>query len=370
MISADRAGATLTIDLDAIAANYRLLQSFAAPAECAAVVKCDAYGLGISPIARRIAAEGCRTFFVALPDEALELRDVLAELEDPIRIYILNGLSEGVAEICDQTIAPVLNSYKEIEAWSSHCANTGQGHPAIVNFDTGISRLGLDKADTLQFMNDPGRFKSLTISYVMSHLACADEPDHSLNARQLETLKSILNALPTAPRISLANSAGIFLGKDFHFDLVRPGAALYGIGCHEDDRRKLKQVVKLKGKILQTRLIDRNMTVGYGAAGSVTRESRLATVALGYGDGFFRRLGNKGAGFLSGHRAPVVGRVSMDLVTLDVTDIPETLCGPGQTVEFIGDHQTPDDLAEIAGTIGYEVLTALGGRYRRDYIGD
>ena len=369
MVTANRAGAVLTIDLNSISANYRFLRNLAAPAKCGAVVKCDAYGLGLKPIAKTLAEEGCNIFFVATPDEAFELHTELKKFERKFSIYMLNGLGSHGIEVCNQYISPVLNSLKDIEIWSAYCSKTVSAHPAIVNFDTGISRLGLDKTETVKVLNDHSLLGSISIAYVMSHLACADEPEHPLNLQQNQKFKNIIDNLCGRHLSSLSNSAGLFLGKDYHFDMVRPGAAIYGIGCTSSDRKNLNPAITLKGEILQTRIIDRDSTVGYGAEGVVKKSSRIATVSLGYGDGLFRQLGNKGYGFIEGHRVPIIGRVSMDLVTINVTDLPETKCYAGKMVEFIGVHQSVDELAENAGTIAYEIITAFGNRLFRKYVG-
>ena len=345
------------------------MRSISAPAICAAVVKCDAYGLGLGPVARRLSEEGCTNFFVALPQEAISLRDSLKSLRRTHSIYILNGMNDDFRDICDDSVAPVLNSLEEIKLWQTFREQVGSGLPAIVNFDTGMNRLGLGRDETEQVLANAMTISPKYVNMIMSHLACADDPTHQKNQDQLDRFSNLIKVVGNRFKYSLANSPGVFLGSRFHFDMVRPGAALYGIGCNSKDRKKLSQVVELKSEIIQTRSVTTDETIGYGSDGRVDRPSRLATVALGYGDGLFRKLGNSGMGFISGRAVPVIGRVSMDLVTLDVTDVPETLCKKGDWVEFIGKHQSPDDLAVSAGTIGYEILTALGSRYRKGYVG-
>ena len=356
--------------MEAIAKNYRLIRSISAPAVCAAVVKCDAYGLGLGPVARRLSEEGCANFFVALPQEAVNLRDSLKSLRRKHSIYILSGMNDEFRDICDESIAPVLNSLEELKLWQTFRDQVGSGLPAIVNFDTGMNRLGLDRDETEQVLANTSLISPRYVNFIMSHLACADDPTHKKNEDQLDRFSDLVNVIGGRFKYSFANSPGVFLGSRFHYDMVRPGAALYGIGCNSKDRKKLSPVVELKSEILQTRSVTTDETTGYGADGRINRPSRLATVALGYGDGLFRHLGNSGRGFISGQAVPVLGRVSMDLETLDVTDVPETLCKKGDWVEFIGAHQSPDDLAGSAGTIGYEVLTALGNRFRRGYLGN
>ncbi len=366
MIQATRpqhAGAILTIDLDAIADNYARLRAGAPGAECAAVVKADAYGLGIDRVAPALAAAGCRVFFVALPDEGVALRGVVAEAE----IHVLGGAPAGwEADFARHRLIPTLNSLGDIEAWSDFSARRGQALAAVNHLDTGMSRLGLSPDETARLAEEPERLAHIEVTMVMSHLACADEPDHPLNAQQLALFTAARRSLPEAPA-SFANSSGIFLGPDYHFDLVRPGAALYGINPHPGSPNPMAQVIRLQGKILQVRDVDSPQTVGYGAIHRVAGAARIATVAVGYADGYPRSLGGSGAAYLGGVLAPVVGRVSMDLITLDVSRVPQADAVPGALVDLIGPHMTIDELADDAGTISYEILTSLGARYHRVY---
>lgn len=274
---------------------------------------------------------------------------------------------DATGEFTSHNLTPVLNSPGDITLWGTHCRNTG-GAAAILALDTGMQRLGLTPAEAQDLAGAPDRLNGIAIDYVMSHLACADDAAHPMNEKQRRHFDALRNDLPAAPA-SLANSGGIFLGSAFHYDLCRPGAALYGVSRTTGAPKKMKQVVGLKGKILQVRVVDSESTVGYGASGSVPAGSRLATVAAGYADGYLRSLGNSGHGYAAGVKIPVVGRVSMDLITFDITAVPSGALNPGDDIEMIGDHQTVDDLAEEAGTIGYEILTSLGQRYARRYIG-
>lgn len=367
---ADHAGGLLTIDLDAIAANWRLLRDHAAPAACAAVVKADAYGLGIGPVARRLAREGCREFFVAQIGEARALSTLLAGLADDAAIYVLNGF---VPEALDGSgpglgAIPVINTPEQAESWSRHAARTGSPLPAALHIDTGMARLGMS-ANEAAALARTGGLRGLELRCVISHLACAGEAAHPMNAEQRARFQAALGPFAGC-RASLANSAGIFLGPGYHFDLVRPGSALMGLTPLIDQTNPMQQTVNLQGKILQVQRVDTGGTVGYGASHRVDRPSRIATVAVGYADGYLRSLGNRGSAFLGAIRVPVVGRVSMDLITVDVTDAPEPLARPGDMIELIGPHHSPDALAEEAGTIGYEILTALGHRYARRYLGE
>jgi alanine racemase len=359
-----RGKATLTIDLAAIAANFRFLASKLQGARCGAVVKADAYNLGLAQVAPALAAVGCRDFFVADVDEAIALR----RLAPQAAIYVLNGpAAETVAEFEDHRLVPVLNDLAQIARWAAH-AKAREWRQAALHVDTGMSRLGLppDELDTLA--GEPGRLEGIELACVISHLACGDEPDHPLNREQLEAFRAARARLPAAPA-SLANSAAVFLGPEYHFDLARPGAALYGLRPLLKGPNPMRATVRLEAPILQVRRVDSPMTVGYGATHQVPTRGRVATLPVGYADGYLRALSNRGSAFISGIRAPVIGRVSMDLITLDVSAVPESLAQPGATVELIGAHYSVDDLAEDAGTIGYEILTSLGRGYLRRYVG-
>ena len=335
------------------------------------MVKADAYGLGMRPVARTLARAGCRHFFISSPEEGTALRAALADLAglapEPA-IYVFNGLVAGAEETYDSAgLIPVLNAPWQVDAWAAYARRQG-GRPAVVELDTGMGRLGLTGAELEALSREPGRFEGLRIEYVMSHLACADEPAHPLNARQRTEFDAARARLPAAGA-SLANSAGVFLGPAFHFDLARPGAALYGIASVRGRPNPLSPVVGLRARILRTRDVDSETTVGYGATRRVGRGRRLATVACGYADGLPRALSDCGRAFVDGVEAPVVGRVSMDLMTFDVTHVPARRARPGDYVELIGAHAGVDDVAAASGTIGYEILTRLGSRANRSYVG-
>ena len=347
----NRATAVLTIDLDAIVANWRLLGGRVRPAECAAVVKADAYGLGAAEVAPALYAAGCRTFFVATIDEGVQLRPLLPEA----RLLVLCGVLPGTAdEFLAHRLVPVLNSLEQVAEWANRAG-------AVLHIDTGMTRLGVGPAELPRL----GGFRP---ALVMSHMACADEPDRTMNRAQLDAFRAVAAAFPGVPA-SLGASSAIFLGPDWHFDMVRPGAALYGLNPVPGTPNPMAQVVRLQGKILQVRDVDSPMTVGYGASHSVACPGRIATVALGYADGLFRSLGNRGHGVIAGEKVPVVGRISMDLTTFDVTAVAAEAVRPGAMIELIGPGHDADELAAEAGTIGYEVLTALGARSHRRYLG-
>jgi alanine racemase len=366
MTAYDRAPALLTIDLDAIVANWRAIAAAAPTAEVAGVVKADAYGLGAEPVARALAAAGCRTFFVATIDEGAALRDILPAA----RILVLGGPLPGTAaDMAQFGLIPVLNSMEQIGQWVGFARARDIELEAVLHLDTGMSRLGLDASAIADLADNPAMLSGIRPSLVMSHMACADEPGHAKNARQLELFRSLSAQLGLPARRSLAASSTVYLGPDYHFDLVRPGAALYGLNPQPGRPNPLAGVVRLEGRILQVRDVDSPQTVGYGATHRFTGTGRIATVAVGYADGLFRSLGNRGIAVIGGERVPVVGRISMDLTTFDVSAVAPEVARPGALVELIGPGHTVDDLAAEAGTIGYEILTALGRRHYRTYHG-
>jgi alanine racemase len=351
----------LTIDLGAIAANYRLLAGKAAPAEAAAAVKADGYGLGLEPVVRTLARQGCRTFFVATIEEGIDLR---ALLPDAV-ICVLNGLISGTAaDFSAHRLVPALNDLGQIDSWRRWSRDNGQA-PAVLHLDTGMARLGLPPQELDTLADDPARLGSIQLALIMSHLACADEPDHPMNRQQRDALAAAIAHLPDAPA-SLAASSGIFLGPEYHFDMVRPGICLHGVNPQPGQPNPMAPVVRLQAKILQIRDVDTPQTVGYGATHRFAGPTRVATVAAGYADGYLRSLSGRGTAHVRDMPVPVVGRVSMDLITLDLTRVPEAR--PGDMVDLIGPHHDVDALAAEAGTIGYEILTGLGRRYRRTYV--
>jgi alanine racemase len=363
-----RAGAVLTIDLGAVAANWRGLRdagrAAGRPVDCAGVLKADAYGTGAAIVGPRLAAEGCRQFFVAHVDEGIALRRVLPNLP----IYVLNGLMPGTeGDFAEHALTPVLNHLGQLNAWRAAAQRFDRPLDAVIHIDTGMNRLGFDAEEAQVLVNERGRLRGLRLALIMSHLVASEEQGNPVNGEQLSRFRGFVRAMPGAPA-SLANSSGVFLGPDYHFDLLRPGAALYGINPLPGQPNPMLPVITLQAHILQTRRIDAFQTVGYGGAWRAARPSRVATIALGYADGYFRTLINRTHMHLAGHRVSVIGRISMDLVTVDVTDVPEALCQPGAGVEVLGPHLTPDDLAEHARTNAYEVMTALGRRYARRYI--
>jgi alanine racemase len=352
-----RAGALLEINLGAIVANWRLLAAKVAPATCAAVVKANGYGLGAAPVARALLAAGCRRIFVATLDEGIALREALGA--GPEIVVFSGPLPGSAAEFAAARLIPVLNEPGQIESWAA----LPNRPPAAVHIDTGFNRLGLSPAE---FTACADRLEAIGVQALLSHLACAEIPEHPHNAAQYKRFCAARQRLP-ALRASLAASSGIFLGADFHFDEVRPGAALYGVNPTPGNPNPMRPVVRLAAKIVQIRKIDSGESVGYGAAHVMDRPGMLATAAIGYADGWPRSLSQRGCGWLSGKRVPLLGRVSMDLATFDVSAIAPSELYPGNMIELIGEHYGVDDAAADAGTIGYEILTALGARHHRVY---
>jgi alanine racemase len=360
----------LTIDLAAITKNWKALARRVVPADCAAVVKADAYGCGMVEVAAELAEAGCRTFFVADLAEARRLRSAVPDAA----IYVLNGVMPGTAPAYAQTNArPVIGSLAEYVEWDAFRTASGWRGGAALHFDTGMNRLGLPVEAAPTFtarvkMPDHG------IALVMSHLACADTPDHKLNARQIAAFRDLRFLFRGIPA-SLANSSGIFLGPAAHCDMVRPGAALYGVNPTPATVNLMEAAVALKARIVQVRDVARGATVGYGAAWTAGRAARIAVVSAGYADGYLRAAGGGAGGAKSGAQAIIasrryalIGRISMDLMAFDVTGLPEERLRRGDFATLIGDGITVDQLAQWSGTIGYEVLTRLGRRYRRVWV--
>ncbi|MEM7670093.1 MAG: alanine racemase [Pseudomonadota bacterium] len=340
----------LTIDTGAIVRNWRALdRQTHAGCETGAVVKADAYGCGIAQVGPALSHAGCRNFFVATPEEGARLRRAAGP---DARIHILAGYSaEEQGAFRAHDLRPVLNALHQVKAWMS-----GPAGPAILQLDTGMNRLGLEAAELAALGPMPD-----CITHEMSHLACADIAGHPQTAAQLAAFRAMTGGHDT--RLSLAATAGLLLGPDFHFALTRPGIGLYGGWPFTDARR----VVSAEVPILQIRSVSAGESVGYGAAWIAPRDCRIATISAGYADGLIRAMGSGGAcAFFDAHPLPFAGRVSMDLISLDVTDAPAI--GHGDWVEILGPRQSVDDLAAATGTIGHEILTSLGARYQRTYV--
>jgi len=357
------AGALLTIDFEALAANYRLLCRQVAPAQVAGVVKADGYGLGAARVAQTLIGQGCRHLFVALLGEARVLKP---QLPGDIPLYVLNGLMPGAEAECAALGAiPVLNSLDQIARWAALAAERSIVLPGVLQVDTGMSRMGLPGDEVAALLADPALLEGIDLRLIMSHLACADDPADPANAAQARLFEDIAARFPDVPR-ALDNSGGAFLPRG-HFDIVRAGIAMYG-GAPGEGPNPMHPVIALEARIAQLRTIPAGTGVGYGLTHRVDRESRIATIPVGYADGWPRCLGNRGSAYVAGVRVPVVGRVSMDSITLDVTDVPDAALYPGAPVELIGPHQSLDAVAADAGTISYEILTQLSRRYERVHL--
>lgn len=352
----------MRVDLDALARNYRALRTAAIPGRCGAVIKANAYGLGVEPVAKRLFDEGCRHFFVANLSEGTALRALFATAE----IFVLSGALDGEERALRvASLIPVLNSHEQVVRWVE--LGDSKRYPAVINLDTGMSRLGLDARELNQLALDTGTLGELEIAYVMTHLACGDTPENSMNERQIAEFEVLKQRLPPAPT-SIGNSAGLLSGEKYRGDLSRPGIALYGGNPFSSRANPMEPVVTLLAPVLQVREVTRTATVGYGATRQVDAPARLATLGVGYADGIPYSLSNSGRGYLSDTYVPIVGRVSMDLVSVDVSAAPRHSVYPGAMVELVGPNVLLDEVAEAAGTIGYEILTGLGPRWQRRYL--
>jgi alanine racemase len=371
----DRAGAILTVDLAALVENWRRLKRHAgARCDMGAVVKADAYGLGLAPVAQALKNAGCKTFYVAHLDEAVTLRSALGR--GP-RIVCMHGPAPGRSEgdFVSHEIIPVLSTPGQIKAWRKFATAADVLTESFVQIDTGMNRLGLTPAEFTAHLDDPEGFLGLHPLALMSHLACADDPAHPMNRTQRERFASALETFrgrfPDA-KGSLANSAGVLLGAGWTFDFARVGIALYGssptLATATSPAWPLVPVVRLEARILQVRRVDASSPVGYGAGALAPDGAKLATVSMGYADGFLRSASPKAMGVIDGVRIPVIGRISMDLTTFDVSALPDSSLSPGTFIEIIGTHHTVDELARESGTVGYEILTALGQRFHRRYL--
>ena len=362
-------GGTLQVDLAAIEANWRTLARQIRTAECAAVVKANAYGLGLEAVAAKLDKAGCKTFFVADLAEARRLR---ARAREPA-IYVLNGFSPDCgASFIEIGAQPVINSTTELAEWDAFVAERNWRGGAGLHIDTGMNRLGIS-VDEAVALAPRVQTDNHGITLVMSHLACAEIPGHALNAKQIRLFNEVRSLFRGVPA-SLANSSAIFLGDSAHCDLARPGAALYGINPTPGRPNPMQGVVGLNGRILQIRTLERGESVGYGASWTARRPTRIAVAALGYADGLPRAAsgserGRNGMASIAGRLCPIAGRISMDLTCIDITELPDGVVRRDDLATFIGEGISVDDLGASAGTIGYEILTRLGARCRVVYRG-
>lgn len=358
--------ARLEVDLGAVTRNWNLLRKTHTTQACAAVVKANAYGLGMEVVAAALADAGCSHFFVATLDEAIELRETLTSQF----IYVFAGVqSNEENSFLDYNVIPVLNSMPQFERWEAIAKNT-EAASAVLHIDTGMNRLGLTIDEAEKLAVDQERLIDAQIRFIMSHLSCASNTTDELNDKQLECFNRIRRCFPTLPA-SLSNSAGVFLGENYHHDLARPGCAIYGINPFEDRPNPVEPTIKLSAPILQIRTIEGDdESVGYGGKAKVKKGTRIATIGIGYADGLPRLLADKNLhGYIDGQAAPIVGRLSMDLITLDVSHLPDDILLEGKLVEIINEKQDVNKIAEAANTIGYEILTNLAARVKREYHG-
>ncbi|NTF86645.1 alanine racemase [Agrobacterium rhizogenes] len=370
------AGLRLTVDLDALVENWRDMAHRSGRARTSAVVKADAYGLGIEDVGEALYLAGARDFFVATADEGATLRLYAPDA----RIFVLSGIWPGMERaFFENDLVPVIASEEQLTFWMSVLSDYGD-YPCALQVDTGFNRLGLPMEDALALADDVSRPASFAPVLVMSHLACGDDPANPMNRQQLEAFRKVSAAFEGI-EASLANSAGIFLGQEYHFDLTRPGIATYGGEAVPGIANPMRPVATAEARIIQTRFVKAGETVGYGRAMQLTRDSRLAIVSAGYADGYMRSQSSGGVplrqtdlpgghGFIAGHRVPVAGRITMDLTIFDITDLPDNLVRAGDYVELFGSNILVDDAARAAGTIGYEMLTSLGFRHERRYISE
>jgi alanine racemase len=367
-LSADaETGGVLTIDLAAIEANWKRLAGMTVPVDCAAVVKADAYGCGLPQVAAKLYKAGCRTFFVADLGEGRTVRSIARDAV----IYVLNGVLPGTGRaLADSNLRPVINGPTELAEWDAFVANNNWRGGAALHIDTGMNRLGLTIEEGLA-ISSRIRAENHGFTLLVSHFACADTPLHPMNDKQIRLFRELRILYRGVPS-SIANSSGIFLGGTVHCDVVRPGGALYGANPTPGKKNPMRPVVELRGRIIQVREAKKGESIGYGATFTTTRPTKLAIIAVGYGDGYARAASankSKPAAdvIIARRRCPLLGRVSMDLIAADVSDIPEGIVKRGDYATLLGMDIGVDELAAAMGTIGYEVLTSLGRRYRRIY---
>ncbi|GHU12515.1 alanine racemase, catabolic [Alphaproteobacteria bacterium] len=357
----------LTINLNALAKNYHTLEHTINNDNVviAAVVKANAYGFGMVPISKKLHKEGCRHFFVATVDEGIELRK---HIGNDSRIFVLCGLFSGCEQmLLDSNLIPVINSMYQIGLWTDYSKKIGKKLEAAIHIDTGMCRNGISMEESDKYSKEISR--DIDLQLVVSHLACADTPDHNLNELQLKRFKHVLNAFGNI-KGSFSATNGIFLGEDYLFDMVRPGKSIYGFSIREDKVGSLEPVMDIFSRIVQINEIEVGDTIGYGATFAATRKMKTATLGIGYADGFMRKFSGFGNGFIGGKQVPIVGRMSMDYAVIDVTDVDNSLLKEGNWVALT---RTPDYTLEKwaleLGTLPHEVACRFGDRVKRVYIG-
>jgi alanine racemase len=354
---------TLTIDLGAIKQNYLTLAKSAQPSACGAVVKANAYGFGMTTVAPALHASGCNDFFVASLDEAIELRNTLSDSN----IYIFLGTNKNEEDsLCKHNLIPILNTESQIQQWNNHAQNIKQILPAVIHIDTGMNRLGISFSDAETLSQNSDDYAHLDIKYILSHLACISELNHPLNKQQFDACKRIDELFPDTPK-SYNNSGGI-LHHPNKGDLCRPGISLYGSNPVADTNTPFKNVVTLESQFIQVREVQSDATIGYGATKEIKKGTIIATVPVGYADGYIRSLSNNATAYVGEHEVKLLGRVSMDCINFDISTLPAELQKIGTKIELLGDNITVDKIATQADTISYEILTNLGNRFKRIYI--
>jgi alanine racemase len=359
---------TLEINLAKIRANYCIISEICKNSEVAAVVKANCYGLGADFIAPALQKENCQIFFVATIDEGISLRKILGKKAN---ILVFNGVfNDDVEEFGHNNLIPILNCLWQVEIWRNFATRKKEILPCAIHIDTGMNRFGMREFEIQLLIDQPSLLEGLDIYYIISHLAMSEAADIPYNMEQLIKFKNYLNFFPKI-KASLSNSAGVFLGKEYHFDLIRPGGSLYGLnplGNRFDNL--MHNPVRLTAPIIQLHKVPSGSYIGYNMTYKTTRDSMIATLPLGYADGYSRALSNCGQVFIDSQPAPVVGVVSMDLITIDVTDLSPDKIFLGQEVEIIGNNCTPDKIANIIDTIGYEIITMQGNRHKKIYKND
>ena len=360
--------ARLSVNLGAIKANYNILRALAGSADCVGIVKANAYGMGMDAVSKALWSQGCRTYGVALLSEAAVLRQYLPDAD----IFVLNGLMKGAAgDYHHLQLRPALASIEEVEEWSLYCRTNEVRLPAAIHVDTGINRLGIEYEDAITFFQNDHACEDFELCMLMSHLACADEPTHPLNQKQIEKFTALRSCVPNV-KFSLANSAGIISGPNAHFDVIRPGISLYGSNPIANSVVNLERVMTLEASVMQIRTAAMGQSVGYRETFVCQRPTKIAIIGLGYADGYPYSLSGtnsqtKAYVSISGHRAPIIGRVSMDMLGVDVTDLPEQMVSRAMMVEMIGENISLDGVAQASESNSYEVLARLGNRFERVY---
>ena len=356
----------LTIDLNIIKSNYETLKRLCLKTDVGASVKADSYGLGVHKVAPILYECGCKYFFVANCDEGVYLRSILG---NHVSIFVFHGVFQSeINAFTEYNLIPVLNHLAQIEIWQNHANIIQKKLPCLIHIDTGMNRLGMQE-DEVKILDLEKHTRNLDILYVISHLSSAEDKLSKHNKVQFEKFTELSNKFSKVKK-SLANSSGIFLGKHYHFDLTRPGAAIYGLNSAPYMKDTgIKPVVSLSAPIIQISMLKHGKSVGYNATytNMQNKNCKIATIPVGYADGYLRALSNKGVVKIDGYSAPIIGRISMDLTVIDISHIPDNLVYLGKKVELLGQHITADDIAKLCSTNGYEILTSLGSRYERRY---